>query len=50
MLAFVLENTVGTQFLYVAGSGYWSGVAEATLAGSYLWPNIIATPSRTTFS
>lgn len=43
LLAFVLENTVGTQFLYVAGSGYWSGVGEATLAGSYLWPNIIAT-------
>ena len=43
LLAFVLENTVGTQFLYVAGAGYWSGVTEATLAGSYLWPNIIAT-------
>jgi APA family basic amino acid/polyamine antiporter len=43
LLAFVLENTVGTEFLYVAGSGYWSGVGEATLAGSYLWPNIIAT-------
>ena len=43
LLAFVLENTVGTQFLYVAGAGYWSGVGEATLAGSYLWPNIIAT-------
>ncbi len=43
VLAFVLENTVGTQFLYVAGAGYWSGVTDATLAGSYLWPNIIAT-------
>lgn len=43
LLAFVLQNTVGTEFLYVAGSGYWSGVGEATLAGSYLWPNIIAT-------
>jgi basic amino acid/polyamine antiporter, APA family len=43
LLAFVLENTVGTEFLYVAGAGYWSGVSEATLAGSYLWPNIIAT-------
>lgn len=43
LLAFVLENAVGTEFLYVAGSGYWSGVGEATLAGSYLWPNIIAT-------
>lgn len=43
LLAFVLQNTVGTEFLYVAGSGYWSGIGEATLAGSYLWPNIIAT-------
>ena len=43
LLAFVLENTVGTSFLYVAGSGYWSGVSEASLAGSYLWPNILAT-------
>ena len=43
LLAFVLQNTIGTEFLYVAGAGYWSGVSEATLAGSYLWPNIIAT-------
>ncbi|HSO29852.1 MAG TPA: amino acid permease [Candidatus Sulfomarinibacteraceae bacterium] len=43
VLAFVLERAVGTEFLYVAGSGYWSLVGEATLAGSYLWPNIIAT-------
>ena len=43
ILAFVLERAVGTQFLYVAGSGYWSGVSEATLAGSYLWPSILAT-------
>ena len=43
LLAFVLEDAVGSEFLYVAGSGYWSGVSEATLAGSYLWPNILAT-------
>ncbi|MEX0709634.1 MAG: amino acid permease [Chloroflexota bacterium] len=43
LLAFVLEGAVGSQFLYVAGSGYWSGVSEASLAGSYLWPNILAT-------
>ncbi|HTK45606.1 MAG TPA: amino acid permease [Patescibacteria group bacterium] len=42
ILAWVLENTVGTQFLYVAGAGYW-GYADVSLAGSYLWPNIIAT-------
>ncbi len=43
LLAFVLERAVGSQLLYVAGSGYWSGVSEASLAGSYLWPNILAT-------
>ena len=43
VLAFFLERAVGTEFLYVAGSGYWSLVGEASLAGSYLWPNIIAT-------
>ncbi|MEO8468166.1 MAG: amino acid permease [Chloroflexota bacterium] len=43
VLAFFLERAVGTQFLYVAGAGYWSLVGEASLAGSYLWPNIIAT-------
>jgi len=43
LLAFVLERAVGSEFLYVAGAGYWSGVGEATLAGSYLWPNMIAT-------
>ncbi|HEY7736965.1 MAG TPA: amino acid permease [Candidatus Limnocylindrales bacterium] len=43
LLALVLERAVGTQFLYVAGAGYWSGVGEASLAGSYLWPNILAT-------
>jgi amino acid transporter len=43
LLAFVFENSVGTEFLYVAGAGYWSGVGEATLAGSFLWPNIVAT-------
>ncbi|MGH2463368.1 MAG: hypothetical protein ACRDFZ_07095, partial [Candidatus Limnocylindria bacterium] len=43
VLAFVLERAVGSEFLYVAGSGYWSLVSEATLAGSYLWPNILAT-------
>jgi basic amino acid/polyamine antiporter, APA family len=42
LLAFVLERAVGTEFLYVAGSGYWSGLAEATFNGVYLWPNILA--------
>ena len=42
ILAIVLQNTVGTEFLYVAGAGYF-GTASVSLAGSYLWPNIIAT-------
>lgn len=41
-LAWALEKAVGTQFLYVAGAGYWSGVGESTIAGFWLWPNIIA--------
>ncbi|MFZ5819258.1 MAG: amino acid permease [Chloroflexota bacterium] len=41
-LAWALEKAVGTEFLYVAGAGYWSGVGEATIAGFWLWPNIIA--------
>lgn len=42
LLALVLERAITTEFLYVAGAGYWSGVAEATFNGIYLWPNIIA--------
>ena len=42
ILAFALEKAVGTEFLYVAGAGYWSGVGESTIAGFWLWPNIIA--------
>jgi amino acid transporter len=42
LLAAALEKAVGTEFLYVAGAGYWSGVGEATIAGFWLWPNIIA--------
>jgi basic amino acid/polyamine antiporter, APA family len=42
LLAFVLERAVGSEFLYVAGSGYWLGLGEATFNGVYLWPNILA--------
>lgn len=42
ILAAALEKAVGTEFLYVAGAGYWSGVGESTIAGFWLWPNIIA--------
>jgi len=42
LLALALERAVGTDFLYVAGSGYWAGVTEAKISGFWLWPNIIA--------
>lgn len=41
-LAFALERAAGSEFLYIAGSGYWAGVAEATISGFWLWPNILA--------
>jgi amino acid transporter len=42
ILAAALEKAVGTEFLYIAGAGYQSGVTEATVAGFWLWPNILA--------
>jgi amino acid transporter len=42
LLAVALDRLAGSQFLYVAGAGYWSLIPEATIGGFYLWPNIIA--------
>lgn len=42
ILAAALEKAVGTEFLYVAGAGYWLGLPEALISGFYLWPNMIA--------
>jgi amino acid transporter len=42
LLAVGLERLAGSEFLYVAGAGYWSLIGEATINGFYLWPNIIA--------
>lgn len=42
LLAVGLERLAGTEFLYVAGAGYWALIPEATINGFYLWPNIIA--------
>jgi len=42
LLAVGLERLTGSEFLYVAGAGYWSGIGEATISGFYLWPNMIA--------
>ncbi|MBI3165996.1 MAG: APC family permease [Chloroflexi bacterium] len=42
ILAAAIEKAVGTEFLYIAGAGYWSLIGEATISGFWLWPNIIA--------
>ncbi|MEW5988428.1 MAG: APC family permease [Chloroflexota bacterium] len=42
VLALALERAAGSEFLYVAGAGYWSGLAEAKISGFWLWPNILA--------
>jgi len=42
ILAAAFEHAIGTDFLYVAGAGYWSGLAEGTFNGVFLWPNIVA--------
>ncbi|HSF79615.1 MAG TPA: APC family permease [Anaerolineales bacterium] len=42
LLAVGLERLAGSEFLYVAGAGYWSLIPEATVSGFYLWPNILA--------
>ncbi|MEW6402265.1 MAG: APC family permease [Chloroflexota bacterium] len=41
LLAWALEKAVGTEFLYIAGAGYWALLEEAKIAGFYLWPNMI---------
>ena len=42
LLAAAIEKAAGTEFLYVAGAGYWGGVEEAKIAGFWLWPNMLA--------
>jgi basic amino acid/polyamine antiporter, APA family len=42
LLAVGLQKAIGSQFLYVAGAGYWSGVSAANIAGFNLWPPILA--------
>jgi basic amino acid/polyamine antiporter, APA family len=41
-LAAALEHAIGTNFLYVAGAGYWAALAEGKFNGVFLWPNILA--------
>src|SRR5512141_1434062 len=42
LLGLAFQKALGTQFLYVAGAGYWSGVSAANIAGFNLWPPILA--------
>jgi APA family basic amino acid/polyamine antiporter len=41
-LAVGMEKAIGSQFMYVAGAGYWSLISEANIAGFNLWPPILA--------
>ncbi len=36
------KKCAGSEFLYVAGAGYWSGVSAANINGFNLWPPILA--------
>jgi amino acid transporter len=42
LLAVGIERVAGSEFLYVAGAGYWSLIPEATINGFNLWPPILA--------
>jgi amino acid transporter len=42
LLAVGMEKAIGSQFMYVAGAGYWSLIGEANIAGFNLWPPILA--------
>ena len=42
VLAAAFEHAIGTDFLYVAGAGYWAGLEQGKFNGVFLWPNIVA--------
>jgi amino acid transporter len=42
LLAVGIERVAGSEFLYVAGAGYWSLIPEASISGFNLWPPILA--------
>ena len=42
ILGVAFQGAIGTDFLQVAGAGYWSGLPQGTFNGVYLFPNIIA--------
>jgi amino acid transporter len=42
ILAVAFERALGSEFLIVAGAGYWLVIPEAQLNGIWLFPNIVA--------
>jgi amino acid transporter len=42
LLALAMTKGIGSDGILVASSGYWYAVPEATIAGTYMMPNMIA--------
>jgi amino acid transporter len=42
LLALAMRNGIGQDGILVASSGYWYGVPEALVGGTYLMPNMLA--------
>jgi amino acid transporter len=42
VLAAAMQNGLGRDGVLVASSGYWLGVPEATIGGTFLMPNLLA--------
>ncbi len=42
LLAVAMQHGIGKDGILVASSGYWYGVPEATIGGTFLMPNLIA--------
>lgn len=42
LLAAAMQKGIGLDGILVASSGYWYGVGEATIGGTFLMPNLIA--------
>jgi basic amino acid/polyamine antiporter, APA family len=42
VLALAMQKGIGNEGILVASSGYWYGVPEATIAGNYMFPNLMA--------
>src|SRR3990170_6727086 len=42
LLAVAMQKGIGEEGILVASSGYWYGVAEATIGGNVMFPNLMA--------